>query len=249
MDLVTDIALTGIVPSLLLSGGGWAAGRLHERLPERRRWRLRDPSRLSICVSKKQGKSTRTSSTPPYTGIGQTLALSLITPSLSRAYPRIGIPQVHFPDQIREATENDVVLLGGPKTNDLSADILRLVAERTGVVLGTEDLRIPGHEPLAHGLSREPLTEDYGLVARIGNPWSASPRTCVLFAGSHTYGVVAAARYFVEQVRPLRRRYSGDFVAVVRSEIRNAHVLPPREVHFAAAGTVVRAPEVVPAVQ
>jgi hypothetical protein len=225
----TQFVTTGLAPSLVVSGVTWGAARGRDRLPERRRWQLADPSRLAIGIAKKlPGEGV---DSPPYTGIGQTMALTLVTPSLSRAYRRIEIPTPRFACDAGDDVEHDLLLLGGPKTNVLSAEALRLVGARSGVHLGTDDLRYPRHDAVPHACEG-PLTEDHGVVVRMPNPWSPRPRTLVLFAGSHTFGVTAAARFFVS-MGPYRRGFSGPFVAVVRAAVRETHVLPPRLVYHA----------------
>jgi hypothetical protein len=233
MTWVGEFATTGLAPTVAVSAATWTASRLKDRLPERRRWQLAEPDRLTICVAKKLPADAAAS--PPYTGIGQTMALAVIAPSLARGYPRTPFPRLHFPDQVSDEIENDLVLLGGPKTNDLSAEALRLIADRTGVDLGPEALLIRGRDPIPH-LRTGDLDHDVGVVARIANPWSRRRRTLVVLAGAHTYGVAAAARFFVEKVRPFAATYRGPFVAVVRSPIKNAYVLPAAEVFVAPAG-------------
>jgi hypothetical protein len=233
VDLLSDVVLGGLIPSAFAAGASWTVSRAKDRLPERARWQLREPSRLTVCIAR-SSVQRRGAPVRPSTGLGQTLALSLVTPSLARAYPGINVPSLHFAEEVRDEVENDLILLGGPRKNRISAEIIKRLAASTGVDLTADELRIPGHDAIRHDEVPEPLTKDLGVVARVHNPWSASPRTLVLFAGVHTYGVAAAARYFVENVRPLRSRYRGDFVSVVCSDLRNGHVLPPREIYFAA---------------
>jgi hypothetical protein len=231
MSWGTDFATTGLAPSLVLSGMAWGASRARDRLPERRRWQLTDPGRLAICLAKKMPGGDVDS--PPYTGLGQTMALTLLTPSLSRAYPGVELPTPRFACDASVDVEHDLLLLGGPKTNVLSADALRLVDDRSGVHLGPDELHYPRHEAVPHA-RQGPLAEDYGVVVRMPNPWSPRPRVLVLFAGSHTFGVTAAARFFVEQVRPYHAAYRAPFVAVVRAPVRDVHVLPPRLLYHAS---------------
>ena len=230
MTWIGDFTTTGLAPTLALSGVAWGASRARDRLPERRRWRLTDETRFAICLAKKWPGGEVDS--PPYTGLGQTMALALLAPSLSRAYPRVELPTPHFACDTGIDVEHDLVLLGGPKTNVLSAEALKVVGERSGVHLDADELRYPRHEAIPHA-RRGPLDHDHGLVVRMPNPWS--PRyTLVLFAGSHTFGVTAAARFFVEQVRPYGAGYRSSFVAVVRSQVRDTHVLAPRLLYHAS---------------
>ena len=226
---LSEFAVMGVAPSVVVSGATWAAARMKDRMPERHRWRLTDPERVGICLSKRERKPP----VPPSTGLGQTIALGIIAPSLAKAYPGIAFQSVCFADQVRHETDDDLILLGGPKNNALAAEVCEYLAARTGVALGTTDLRFPDEpDPIPHEHD-EPLTQDYGVVARIESPWSGSRRTVLMFAGCHTFGTTAAARYFVENVRPMRKRYRGPFVAVALSQVRNDHVKHATEAYFA----------------
>jgi hypothetical protein len=50
-----------------------------------------------------------------------------------------------------------------------------------------------------HAINRKAVM-DYGLIVRTNNPFTSRHRTAVLFAGSHTYGTIAAAKFFTEDL-------------------------------------------------
>jgi hypothetical protein len=54
-----------------------------------------------------------------------------------------------------------------------------------------------------HAVNRK-VTQDYGLLIRMQSPFTSRSRTVILFSGSHTYGTVAAAKYFTES-KDIRR--------------------------------------------
>lgn len=71
----------------------------------------------------------------------------------------------------------------------------------------------------------EPVQEDYGLVIRVLNPFgdSAVQHRIVIFCGSHRYGTLAAARWFVDADLP-----EGDFAAIVKTSVKEQHAHPPQ---------------------
>lgn len=232
MSLTGEILLTALTPSIGLAGLTWIGTKLRERVPERQRWRFYDAPTASVCIAQSVTSKTGVYFRPS-TGIGQVRALALIAPSLSHAYPKFDTQRLCFPAEFRTEMERDVIVLGGPKHNDVSAEVLTRIEKLTGVNLTADKLIIPGQAPIDLNSSQNsPSTFDYGVVARLRNPFSAKPHMLVLLAGGHTYGVVAAARYFAESMKPLSKPYRNDFVAVVRSDIRNGHVLPPAELFF-----------------
>jgi hypothetical protein len=82
------------------------------------------------------------------------------------------------------------------------------------------------------GTIRE-VAEDFALIVRMPNPWDESGRKqCVLFAGVHTYGTAAAARYFVRQWwKPVWWGRAG-IMAVLRVEVEDGHVIGSRLIRF-----------------
>lgn len=207
----------------------WFASRIRETFPERRRWRLRDPGGLCICVAESVRTQTDTY-VRPSTGIGQARALAIIAPSLNRAYRDVDLQNLCFPHQLRDELENDLVILGGPKNNPIASLVLSRIQQGAGVTLTADRLAYPEGEPIELGAASD--STDYGLAARISNPHSDRGHSVIILAGAHTYGVVAAARWLTESNRPRRVSRGAGFVAVVRSELHNGHVLRPHELHF-----------------
>ena len=225
MGTVFDWLIFGFLPGLLTSAVLWAGRRLRVRSSSRRRWALTAPERMRICIAASPEVETGEYRRPS-TGIGQAIALALIAPSISRGWRDIDIQSVYFPHELPgQDLESDLILLGGPKTNDLTRSALDELGNRLGI---TQD----GSAIIAGGQRFEGLTDadavahDYGLVIRTANPFSTKHRLIIL-SGSHTYGTVAAARFLVES--PEARR-AGELAVVVRSRVQSGHALRPEVV-------------------
>ncbi len=60
-----------------------------------------------------------------------------------------------------------------------------------------------------HAINRN-VVMDYGLIVRASNPFTSRDRTAILFAGSHTYGTIAAAKFFTEDLHKYLRKLTSN---------------------------------------
>jgi energy-coupling factor transporter transmembrane protein EcfT len=99
------------------------------RLPHRRLWRLGNPANLVICAATSTTTNTGVYHRPA-TGIGQVRALALAIRSLNHAYQRkMDFNNILLSiDHLQERIENDLLLLGGPKNNQVSERFLKTIA-------------------------------------------------------------------------------------------------------------------------
>ena len=169
--------------------------------PVKRLWKINDPTKLIICAS----TSTKTDTGEyyrPATGIGQLRALGQIIESLGKSY-NIRIQNILLSiDQIQKQIENDLILLGGPKTNEITKLLLDKIKpleivyqEKSTIYWGKNETDIE-----YSGITKDKkVVKDYGIAIRMKNPFDSSKQTYIsLFSGAHTYGVIASAQYFTE---------------------------------------------------
>lgn len=173
-------------------------------------WKIQKPHRLVVIVANSSRIPTG-EYLKPATGIGQVRALSCAFKSLIKAYDDIDIRNIYLStDHFQDQLENDLILLGGPKNNEVAKDFLDfLIRQQPAKQLGS---KVIWRENLDGKWSDEKFDEyygevrddsvinDYGLIIRAQNVFSHDKRTVVLFSGSHTYGTLAAAKYFVEKL-------------------------------------------------
>lgn len=173
--------------------------------PIERLWRILDPKNLIICAA----TSTKTDTgkyVRPATGIGQVRALGSSIESLSRAYD-VKIQNILFSDdQVQKQIEKDIIILGGPKTNSIAKLFLDKLRETKDVVYQIDNticwnVRNEEKEFNAIEDNRKNVLKDYGLVIRGQNQFcnQSKKTTFCLFTGCHTYGTIAAAKYFTEE--------------------------------------------------
>ena len=209
------------------------------RLPNRRLWRYSDPSSLMVCAATSTMTNTGVYSRPA-TGIGQLRALAVATKSLYRAYRKnLDIQNILLSrEPLQERIENDLLLLGGPKNNGISGKFLELLNDEQPVKVIDNLIiwrvnRSAGRwinqgalEYEGHAVNRK-VTVDYGLIVRSYNPFTNRNRTAILFAGSHTYGTVVAAKFFTEnlhkEIGKLTQAGRKNFTVLVSSQIIDGH--------------------------
>jgi hypothetical protein len=237
MDLSADLStnlLEGIGLKILLSGLFLVAGigltRLRETLPSRRMWRISDPSRVVISVAHSATSHTGEYERPA-TGIGQVRALALLMPSLRRAYSDLKIRNIYLSsDPLLERLESDLICLGSSKNNQVTADVLANLRETCPAhVEGSQIVWTDGASTVKFEGTIEDgkVTTDIGLIVRAQNPFKPS-RTVIILAGSHTYGTIAAARFFCEELGSPFRRRPRAFAAIVEAQVRDGYPSTPK---------------------
>lgn len=223
------------IGALLVLIGYW----FKVRLPNRKLWQIRDPSCLTVSVA----TSTVTNTGPyhrPSTGIGQVRALALATRSLTRAYSRhLDIRNIVLSvEPLQERIENDMLILGGPKTNKVAAKFLDLLIDEQPVVQIESMIlwrvnRVGGRwvdqgalEFEGQAVNRK-VELDYGLIIRTQSPFTSRKSTAIFFSGSHTYGTVAAAKFFTEDMHKHLGKMTRDgrknVVMLISSHIVDGH--------------------------
>lgn len=173
-------------------------------------WNIQKPRRLVVVVANSSAIPTGEYMRPA-TGIGQVRALSVALKSLLKAYSDVDIRNIYLStDHLQDHLENDLILLGGPKNNEITKEFLEFaIRDQPAKVDGSrifwrtvEDDKWSDHNYTEfYGEVRDEFVRsDYGLIIRTRNPFSQENRTVTLFSGSHTYGTLAAAKYFVEKL-------------------------------------------------
>ena len=114
-------------------------------------------------------------------------------------------------DHLQERIENDLLILGSSKTNAVTARFLELLEdEQPAKVIDSLiiwRIRKAGGQWVDQGAveyegsaMKRQVVNDYSLIIRAYNPFILRKRTAILFSGSHTYGTVAAAKFFTENM-------------------------------------------------
>ena len=195
--------------------------------PIKKLWNISDPKNLIICAA----TSTKTDTGKyfrPSTGIGQVRALGYSIESLSKAYD-VKIQNILFSDdQIQKQIEKDIIILGGPKNNDIARLFLDKLKDFKDIVYQENNTifwKIRNEEREFNAIEiNQKVTKDYGLIIRGVNLFcnQTQKTSFCLFTGCHTYGTIAAAKYFTEEyvrkIKPLSKN-KNNIVILVECDI------------------------------
>lgn len=225
-----DQILGVVVTSVLTAGATALRWWWAQLLPARRMWRYAKPESLVIVVSSSGVVDTGQYGRPT-TGIGQVRALAILAPRLTRAYRKVDLERVRMSSQaLGHELESDLLILGGPKTNECAELLLdqlrpRLPLSVSGNVITWNGTTYEGVADEGH------VTRDFGYIVRVPNPFAPHHRI-VIVAGSHTYGGVAAARWWAENGHG--RSLPRDVAVLVEAHVVSGdHVAVPRAIALA----------------
>ncbi|WP_328711063.1 hypothetical protein [Nocardia salmonicida] len=223
VEAIGSQVLSAATASALTASAGAARWLLASRLPARRTWRFSNVSGLEIVLDTDYidtGHYQR-----PVAGLGQIRGLSLLIPSLTRAYRDIEFDKVwlsaHLPG---DRIEQDLLVLGGPKNNEVAA---RILAAMEGALpfRSADGIVWEGDAPRRAEQVDGSIVRDYGYIVRTSNPLNPARRV-VLIGGASTYGTIAASRWLAENGAD--RSLPADVAILVEaSVVQGEHVSAP----------------------
>ena len=188
-------------------------------LPAKRLWGYLVSDKITICTA--TTKADTGEYLRPSTGIGQVRALAFVITSLNKAYKKVNFKRILLSDEeIKHHIEDDLLLLGGPKNNQITKlffekfDFYNLLNQAEDGSIYWQKKNIVYKGETRNGK----VTKDYGLVIKMKNPFASTANTkLILFSGCHTYGTIAAAKYFCESVQKQIHLKKDENVAVLVS--------------------------------
>lgn len=192
-----------------------------DKKPIKSLWKISNEKELIIYASTSTNSFTGIYMRPS-TGIGQVRALGHIIESLGKAYD-INIKNINLSiNQIQNLIEKDLILLGGPKNNEISRLLIKKIAPVKRVIQtndGIEWNNNGNYEIYTPVVESKKVKKDYGLVIQMPNPFDSNKKSFItLFSGCHTYGTVAASKYFTEhyikEVGFLKKKWETVFLIV-----------------------------------
>jgi hypothetical protein len=159
-------------------------------------------------------------------------ALVELTASIRTLYPAARVERLISTDFPAERLASTIVTIGGPKNNQITRELLAetdIGYSFDGTTLKSTysgQAYTPEYDDQGHPKI------DYGLLLRAGNPYDNS-EWFYAFAGCHTYGCLAAARFVsvfdahaLDHLRTFRRRTSSrsDVAGIIRARVVNNSV-------------------------
>lgn len=246
-DLVSTLVVLPAVTALILFLAG--------SLPAKRIWDVRMPVwrtgalAMPAVVIATSEVDRRDGYARPMTGAGQVRAIATISPSIHRAFgSHVGGDYLSMSQEVnveRSTMHGDLVCIGGPKTNEVTKEVLARIRPLLPAGTSLETVAdVPGGRPTDRIIwqGSEHANGDavvYGLIIRCRNPLGHRGGVLTILAGTGTYGTEAAAEALVtaREVRGPRivlpRGKRRAYVALVRASCTNVGVgvdLGPAEV-------------------
>jgi hypothetical protein len=183
--------------------------------------------------------------TRPTIGIGSVRALGVLARAIGRYYRRLPL-NVHFASRVDARLGGDVVAIGGPRANRVSAEILASQPVIEVANLSFDDvhrsLRMDGFNVAGYDTDQKDGVprRDLGILLICASPFSVRRRRAVLCCGFTSYGTAGAAQWFFSDVLndslshplarscniPRRRMPAGScYVAVLEFRISSGTVI------------------------
>ncbi|EPH46899.1 hypothetical protein STRAU_0065 [Streptomyces aurantiacus JA 4570] len=150
----------------------------------------------------------------------------MLIPTLTHAYRDLDLEKVrlsaHLPGH---EMEHDLLVLGGPKNNEVADRILDAMAEMLPFRLGGGAITWEDTAYTGDATDGE-VVRDCGYIVRAPNPLNPNRRV-VLIGGWSTFGTVAAARWLAEN--GASRSLAADVAVLVEASVlRDGHVSTPQ---------------------
>lgn len=197
--------------------------------PTKRLWGLYEPEKTIICTA--TTKDNTGIYLRPATGIGQLKAITHIVTSLNKAYKKFNFKNIlSSEEEIKQSIENDIILLGGPKNNQITKLFFKNFDNYNLVLQDDEEdsaIYWQKTNKIFRGKTDENdiVVKDYGIIIKTDNFFSTDKNTKILlFSGCHTYGTIAAARYFCESVqKKLKWKKKKNYILLISCIVKDGY--------------------------
>lgn len=210
----------------------WFRSLLFDQLPKRVLWKLNNPHRVRVVLSTSFVDSSE-GYRKPATGVGQVKAFAHISKIFTRAFPSIDFDQVFLSEEVTSSQmQTDLILLGGPHTNEITRYVLEDLKENAPVSIGAGNSLVLQDETIfTPVINDESVVKDYGVILACPNPYN-SRRRALLFFGSHTFGTEAATQYYSDGARITCELMAKYFITIVECDVLDDRVRKFKQVYF-----------------
>ena len=228
---MTEEVVAGLLASAIsfVLGLGWS--RMREK------WRLRVFASIwRPFLARKKVAVVLTTRAGPYARSTARVSLSELKAfvSISETLDKLKLVAIPIGSDCRldEISGEQLILLGGPAANSVTAEIWRLIEGRLPFAFDskTSSLACSGRVYSPEVDSEGHLVKDYAVIMRASAPF-ASRRPMLLCCGCHGFGTLGAAIAITDRVsaRRLSRSVAAtqDFCAVLEIAIRHGAIGPP----------------------
>lgn len=200
-----------------------------QKLPHKLLWKFTPSKPAVICLATSTKIKTE-KYIKPATGLGQVQALVHILPSIIGGYGQKHNTKIGPSENITECDlRENLVLLGGAKNNRYTHRVISDFFEITGFKFTEKFNAIE----TPYGILRDEhknniISKDYAVIMRVPNDYSGRATSITILAGLHTYGVEAAASFYVNNMNGIKSIYRKNFITILELEIANFTSVRPK---------------------
>ena len=147
--------------------------------------------------------------------------------------------------------EEDLILLGGPKNNQITRKCLDRISNKIKILNQNNDTitwypqEDKDHKnDLNDQSTNDPkvyipvsqdkqVVEDYGMIIRTSNPFSDKDTMIYIFSGGHTFGTIAATEYYTTKVKRniFQKSLPTNYFALIKCDVVNEQPCNLRLIH------------------
>ena len=185
-------------------------------------------NRLTVVVSTHPGPHSRSTARVSLNEMTAFVALSEAVKGLGCA-----VAVVDGKCRLGDVIDDDLVLMGGPAANDITAEVWQRIESRLpfSFDLDRMTLSVSGRTYVPKEDQTGQLVRDYALLIRVSDSL-ASNRRVLLCSGCHGYGTLGAVVASIDRafIGRLSKNLSNgqDFCALLEVEIQQRAISPPQ---------------------
>jgi hypothetical protein len=232
-----------LISSVIFAIAGWIGNYIYRKniilAPDRRLWKFGNNKNVTVILSHSTATITEAYSRPS-TGLGQVCGLVTLAESIVKAFGNVNFSTINLSsDPIRERIEDDLIIIGGPKTNNLTKEFIEHIQEKqplnqVGSIINWSMFNAKPEIYEGKAVDGSVVT-DYGYIIRTRNfKSSKSNRYAYIFAGSHTYGTMAATKYFTANLKFDKKLLKNErtcYAILIQADVRDGHPQNFRLIH------------------
>ncbi|MEW6618502.1 MAG: hypothetical protein AB1422_04020 [bacterium] len=224
--------LIGVIASLISTIIGYLIAKavqyLRELRPLQKTWQFRKDEQICVFIAS-PGEIDTGVYKKRITTLGHIYGFAYILNSIKKGYPNLEINHLYFTRDSKtdnfssELLGSTGICLGGHKHNWVTKLFLEEI--HPPVVFDENDnlIDLLNKKIYKPKVEDDRILEDYGIIIKTVNPNNRRNKVFI-FAGCHTYGVIAAAKFFYENLPKMEIVKYNQFEVIVSGKVIGSHV-------------------------
>lgn len=222
----------GVIASLISTILGYFIAKivqyLRELRPLKKTWQFKEDEQIHVFIAS-PGEIDTGIYKKKITTLGHIYGFAYILNSIKKGYPNLELNHMYFTRDPKtdnfssELLGSTAICLGGHKHNWVSKLFLEEI--HPPIMFDKNDNLVDSLNKKTYKPKIEDGTilEDYGIIIKAANPNNRKNKVFI-FAGCHTYGVIAAAKFFYEKLPKMKIAKYDQFEVIVSGKVIGSHV-------------------------